>query len=309
MINSNVKYWSARLRVADRAFGLFIGLFLFFVGFITLYPFLHTFVISVNDSIDTVRGGLTIWPRKFTMSAYKHLIQDNRQIYAAAGMSVLRTVVGVSFSTVSTVLIAYALSRREFLLRRLISFMVILTLYVQGGLIPNYFLFRTLGLLNSFWVYIVPHLAVAFNIIIVRTYIRQQPDSFIESAKIDGANEFRIIFQIVFPLILPVIAVTILFIAVFQWNSWVDTYIYASRKEYLSTLQFELQKRLSSAMQLMQDRAMSSQEALEDAERTLVLPDSIRAAMTMITILPIVLVYPFLQRYFVSGLVVGGLKD
>ncbi len=309
MINSNVKYWFSRLKMADKIFGFFIAFFLLFVGFITLYPFMHTLAISLNDSIDTVRGGVTLFPRKFTISAYEHLLQDNKQILSAAGMSVLRTVVGVCFSTFTTVLIAYALSRREFLLRRLISFMVILTLYVQGGLIPNYFLFRNIGLLNTFWVYVVPHLAAAFNIIIVRTYIRQQPDSFIESAKIDGANEFRIIFQIVFPLILPVIAVTILFIAVFQWNSWIDTYIYASRRDYLSTLQFELQKRIASAMQMIQDRTMSSQEALENAERTLVLPDSIRAAMTMITILPIVMVYPFLQRYFVSGLVVGGLKD
>jgi putative aldouronate transport system permease protein len=311
MTKENMKYWVSRLRVEDRIISLIIGIFLLFVGFITVYPFLHTLAISLNDSIDTVRGGITLFPRDFTTAAYERLLRNNVRLGNAAVMSVLRTVVGVSMATLSTILIAYALSRKEFILRRIISFMVILTMYVSGGLIPNYFLFRSLGLLNNFWVYILPHLAAAFNIIIVRTFIKQQPDSFIESARIDGANEFRIIFQIVMPIILPAIAVTILFIAVFHWNSWVDTYIYASRNVNLSTLQFELQKRLQSAMSIAAQDAQSAQEALSDAEAKseIVTPEAVRAAMTMVTFLPIVMIYPFLQRYFVSGLMVGGLKE
>jgi putative aldouronate transport system permease protein len=178
-------------------------------------------------------------------------------------------------------------------------------------LIPQYFLYRSLGLLNNFWVYILPHLATAFNVIIVRTYIRSQPDSFIESARIDGAGEFTIIFRIVMPLIIPVIAVVILFIAVFHWNSWFDTYIFASRNDSLSTLQFELQKRLTSAMALMEQGRLSSGQAVAQMQDTsrMTTPEAVRAAMTMITTVPIILVYPFLQRYFVAGLVIGGLKD
>jgi putative aldouronate transport system permease protein len=309
MTKENRKYWIARLRVEDRIINGIITLYLLFIGFITVYPFLHTLAISLNDSIDTIRGGITLFPRDFTTAAYERLLRSNERLGQAAVVSVVRTAVGVSFATISTVLIAYALSRKEFILRRIISFMVVLTMYVSGGLIPNYFLFRSLGLLNNFWVYILPHLAVAFNIIIVRTFIKQQPDSFIESARIDGANEFRIIFQIVMPIILPAIAVTILFIAVFHWNSWIDTYIYASRNENLSTLQFELQKRLQSAMSIASQDAQSAQEAIQDAESEIVTPESVRSAMTMLTFLPIVLVYPFLQRYFVSGLLIGGLKE
>lgn len=303
----DVRYIAQRMRLEDRLVNLGFALFLVFVAIITFYPFGHTLAVSFNDSIDTIRGGLTVIPRDFTTAAYGRLLR-NMTLYRAAGISVLRTSVGVLLSTTATIMVAYALSRREFMLRRLISFMIIVTMYVSGGLIPQYFLYRSLKLLNNFWVYILPSLATAFNIIIVRTYIRQQPDSFVESAKIDGAGDFRIIFSIVMPIILPVIAVVVLFVAVHHWNSWIDTYIFASRNDALSTLQFELQKRIQSAMSMVTQVGETSQEALADAENALVLPEAVRAAMTMITVVPIVLVYPFVQRYFVTGLIVGGLK-
>lgn len=305
-------YWASRLRLEDRAFDTVIFFILVFVGVITAYPFLNVLAVSVNDSIDTVRGGITIWPRRFTLHNYERLLQ-NLSLWNAAGMSVLRTVVGASLSTTSTILVAYALSRREFPLRRLISTLLVITMFVSGGLIPQYMLYRALGLLDNFWVYVLPTMAQAFNIIIVRTYIRSQPDSFVESGRIDGAGEFRIIFSIVVPLIMPVVAVVVLFVSVFQWNSWLDTYIFNARAEHLTTLQYELQKRISSAMQSITQDVRSSQEVVaeqaQEGSRTVVLPRSVRAAMTMVTVIPIVMVYPFLQRYFVSGILVGGLKD
>ncbi len=306
-------YWASRLKIEDRVFDTIIFVVLAFVGVITAYPFLNVLAVSLNESIDTVRGGITIWPRKFTLHNYERLMQ-NLSLWSAAGMSVLRTAVGASLSTVSTILVAYALSRREFPLRKLISVMLVITMYVSGGLIPQYMLYRAIGLLNNFWVYVLPTMAQAFNIIIVRTYIRSQPDSFVESGRLDGANEFRIIFSIVVPLIMPVIAVVVLFVSVFQWNSWLDTYIFNARAEHLTTLQYELQKRISSAMQSMtQGLGQSSQQVIaeqaQEGTRTVVLPRSVRAAMTMVTVIPIVLVYPFLQRFFVSGILVGGLKD
>lgn len=305
-------YWASRLRLEDRAFDTVIFFILVFVGVITAYPFLNVLAVSVNDSIDTVRGGITIWPRRFTLHNYERLLQ-NLSLWNAAGMSVLRTVVGASLSTTSTILVAYALSRREFPLRRLISTLLVITMFVSGGLIPQYMLYRALGLLDNFWVYVLPTMAQAFNIIIVRTYIRSQPDSFVESGRIDGAGEFRIIFSIVVPLIMPVVAVVVLFVSVFQWNSWLDTYIFNARAEHLTTLQYELQKRISSAMQSITQDVRSSQEVVaeqaQEGSRTVVLPRSVRAAMTMVTVIPIVMVYPFLQRFFVSGILVGGLKD
>jgi putative aldouronate transport system permease protein len=306
-------YWAARLRLEDRLFDIVNFLILVFVGIITLYPFLNVLAVSLNESIDTVRGGITVWPRDFTLHNYERLLQ-NLNLWSAAAMSVLRTAVGATFATVSTILVAYALSRREFPLRTVINVALVITMYVSGGLIPEYMLYRSLGLLNNFWVYIFPTMATAFNIIIVRTYIRTQPNSFVESGRLDGANEFRIIFSIVVPLIMPVVAVIILFVSVNQWNSWVDTYIFASRAEHLTTLQYELQKRISSAMQSMaQTVEQSSQQAIQEqaqeGTRTVVLPRSVRAAMTMVTVIPIIMVYPFLQRFFVSGILVGGLKD
>jgi putative aldouronate transport system permease protein len=303
-------YWASRLKLEDRFFDLIIYTIVVFVAIITVYPFLNVLAVSFNDSIDTVRGGITIWPRRFTVHNYERLLQ-NLNLIGAAAMSVLRTVVGATLTTISTILVGYALSRREFVLRKLITTLLVITMYISGGLIPQYMLYRSLGLLNNFWVYILPTLAQAFNIIIVRTFIRSQPDSFVESGRLDGANEFRIIFSIVLPLIMPVVAVVVLFVSVNQWNSWVDTYIFASRNEALTTLQFELQKRIASAMQSMRQVQESSQEAIRDAELggTVVLPRSVRAAMTMMTVFPIVMVYPFLQRFFVSGIIIGGLKD
>lgn len=306
-------YWASRLKLEDKIFDTIVFLILLFVGVVTAYPFLNVLAVSLNESIDTVRGGIGIFPRKLTIHNYERLLQ-NLELWTATRVSVLRTVIGATLSTSVTVLVAYALSRPEFPLRRLISTMLVITMYVSGGLIPQYMLYRALGLLGNFWVYIFPTMAQAFNIIIVRTYIRSQPDSFVESARLDGANEFRIIFSIVIPLIMPVVAVVILFVSVFQWNAWLDTYIFNPRAEHLTTLQYELQKRITSAMQSMaQGIDQSSQQVIneqaDEMTRTVVLPRSVRAAMTMVTVIPIVMVYPFLQRFFVSGILVGGLKD
>jgi putative aldouronate transport system permease protein len=297
-----------RHQIGDKVFSFFVILFLLTVLVTTIYPFLHIVALSFNDAIDTIRGGITIFPRDFTTATYRRLL-SNPQIFSAAVMSVLRTATGVLCSSITTIMVAYTLSRKEFVIRKFLTVVMILTMYIAGGLIPQYFLYRSLGLLNNFLVYILPTLISPFHVIIIRTYIKSQPDSFVESGRLDGASELQIIFRIVMPLILPVTATVILFIAVFQWNSWFDTYIFANRNEALSTLQYELQKRLTSAMALVRESAdggrfSSGQDVPQPST-----PESIRAAMTVVTTLPIVMVYPFLQRFFVSGLVVGGLKD
>ncbi len=205
-------------------------------------------------------------------------------------------------------LLAYPLSRKEFVFRRAFSGLTVFTLYFSGGIIPLYFLFRNLGLINNFLVYIIPALISGFNVIIVRSYIQTLPDSFIEAARMDGAGEFRILFTIVFPLSLPIIATMLLFIAVGQWNSWFDTMLFASSNQKLSTLQWELQKMLQSVQ-----AQMGGQQA--DFGRSgsitgnLVTPNSLRAAMTVVAIAPIIIVYPFLQKYFIHGITLGGVKE
>ena len=162
-------------------------------------------------------------------------------------------------------------------------------------------------MLNHFSVYILPYLLNPFHVIIIRTYIEGLPDSFVESAKIDGANEVQVIFRIVLPLITPVLASCFLFSAVFQWNSFLDTYLYAAKHQYLSTLQYELRKIVESVNQLSADPTKSGGRKMNGGQALSV--QSIQATMTMVTVIPIVMVYPFLQRYFISGLRIGGVKE
>jgi putative aldouronate transport system permease protein len=203
---------------------------------------------------------------------------------------------------------AYIISRREFVLRRLVSFIYVLTMYIDGGLVPTYFLMRSLGLVNSFWVYVVPGLVSAFNLIVIRTYIAGLSDSYVESARIDGAGEFTIFLRIILPLCKPVLATIALFIAVDNWNAWFDTFLYNSANLQLSTLQYELMKVLQTANTMSNSLLQALSRAAAGTTNT-VTPRAIRATMTIIVSVPIVVVYPFLQRYFVHGLTLGGIKE
>jgi putative aldouronate transport system permease protein len=269
-----------------------------------LYPILNTLAISFNDGVDTVRGGIYLWPRMFTLKNYQTIFA-NDTIFRAFMNSVIRTVIAVATNIFFTTMLAYTLSRREYILGRLIAIIFVLTMYFSAGLIPTFMLMKNLHLVNSFHVYWVPGILSAFNIIVVRTYIRGIPESLIESAKADGAGDFRIFMRIIFPLCVPALATIALFVAVGAWNSWFDTFIYNSSNTDLSTLQYELQKLLSSAMNQNNNQQAVSADQVRGLQVT---PVSIRAAITIFTAVPILLVYPFLQRYFVTGLTLGGVK-
>lgn len=284
-----------------------IYLSLIFLIIVTLYPFLNTLAVSFNDAVDSSRGGIHLWPRKFTLYNYKTLLSRS-QIYRASLVSVARTVLSTVFCTFSTAMVAYTISRREFVLRRFISFIYVLTMYIDGGLVPTYFLIRSLGLTNSFWVYVLPGLVSAFNLIVIRTYISGLSDSLIESARIDGAGEFMIFARIILPLCKPVLATIALFIAVDNWNAWFDTFLYNSANPQLSTLQYELMKVLQSANTMSGSLLQALSRAASGTTDT-VTPRAIRATMTVIVSVPIVIVYPFLQKYFVHGLTLGSIKE
>lgn len=280
---------------------------LIFLIIVTLYPFLNTLAISFNDALDSSRGGIHLWPRKFTLYNYQTLL-SRTQIFHASLVSVGRTVLSTVLCTFSTAMVAYTISRKEFVFRRLISFIYVLTMYIDGGLVPTYFLMRSLRLTNSFWVYVLPGLVSAFNLIVIRTYINGLPDSFIESARIDGAGEFTIFMRIILPLCKPVLATIALFVAVDNWNAWFDTFLYNSANVQLSTLQYELMKVLQSANTMSGSLLQALSRAAAGTSSTIT-PRSIRATMTVIVSLPIIVVYPFLQKYFVHGLTLGGIKE
>lgn len=278
------------------------------IAIVTLYPFLHVLAISFNDSIDTVRGGITIIPREFTLENYKRILKDPI-IGWATFVSAMRTIIGTATGILSTAMLAYVLSREDFFARKFVSGLFVVTMYVSGGMIPGYMLIRNLNLLNTFWVYIIPGLISAFNVIILRSYIEGLPFELQESAKIDGANDFVIFAKVIMPLCVPAIATLSLFIAVSHWNSWFDTYLYCGYSKKLTTLQYELQKILVNAQVQLSSSQDIHSYAKNEARAKTISPESIRMAMTIVATVPILIVYPFVQKYFVQGLVVGAVKS
>ncbi|GAF20228.1 transmembrane lipoprotein [Bacillus sp. JCM 19046] len=204
--------------------------------------------------------------------------------------SVLRTVIGTVLGLFVCSMVAYTLSRQDFQARRFVSTIIVLTMFFSGGLIPTYMLMRDLGLINTFAVYILPLLASAWNIIIIRSFMDTLPNALQESAKMDGANDFTIYWKIILPICKPVLATIALFIAVMQWNMWFDTYIYNSANPALTTLQYELMKILQNTATSAGIDATRGGQGAELASR--VSPESVRMAITIVTIVPILLVYP-----------------
>ena len=279
--------------------------FLLALAALMIYPLLNTLAISLNDGNDAVRGGIGIWPRVFSLQNY-NVVFNMTTIYQAFFMSVLKTVVVVATNLIFTSMLAYALSRKEFIFRRSITLIFVLTMYFDAGLIPNYLLIKDLGMLNSFQAYWVPTIISAFNLIVLRTYMKSIPDEIIESARTDGAGEFRMWWQIVMPLCKPTLAVVGLFVAVGSWNAWLDTLLYNSGDPALSTLQYELQKLLTSSMNAGMNSVAAAGSAASGGQVTT--PIARRSAITMVAAVPILFVYPFLQKHFVSGLMIGSVK-
>ncbi|MDF9844306.1 putative aldouronate transport system permease protein [Paenibacillus sp. PastF-1] len=290
-------------------FTTFNTLFMICLVVVTLYPFLNTIAVSFNAGNDTIRGGIYLWPREWTVQNYKAIFASGT-IYDAFLVSVARTVLSTILNIFLTTMLAYTLSRREYVFRQPITVIFVLTMYFSAGLIPSYFLIKDLNLINSFWVYIFPSMISAFNMIVIRTYIGTIPESLMESARIDGAGDFKIFMRVVFPLCKPVLATIALFVAVGAWNSWFDAFIYTSSRQHLSTLQYELMKLLSSTMNSNSNPNVAAGVGMDqNSARALVTPLSIRAAITVVASVPILLVYPFMQKYFVVGLNVGSVKE
>lgn len=282
-----------------------IALIMTVILIITLYPFLQVIAVSFNDATDTVRGGVHLWPRKFTLNNYKDIFSSNTKILTGFMISVARTVVGTLIGVICTAMLAYTLSRKDYMFRKPITVLFVITMYVSGGMIPEYMVIKGLGLIGHFSVYIWPAILSGFNIIVLRSFMDNLPYELQESAKIDGANDFTIFYKIVLPLCLPVIATVALFLAVGQWNSWFDTYLYCRSNDNLTTLQYELMKVLDNAAAGIKAADINSQGIRQVTSN----PESIKMAITVITTIPIVCVYPFLQRYFVSGMTIGAVKS
>jgi len=297
------KQWKTKSSLADKIFVVCNTIFLVSFVIVTLYPVLNTVALSFNNGIDAVRGGIHLIPRVFSLQNYKTVL-NQQNIITGAYISVARTVIGTLLALAANALLAYIVSRKRFLFRSQLSLFWVITMYVSGGMIPTLILYRNLGLTNSFWVYVIPGMISVFNMLVLRTYMEGLPDGLEESAQIDGANDFTIFVRIISPLCKPVYATVALFVAVGQWNSWFDVMLYNRLNTQYTTLQYELMKLLSSVMQQGGSATAGAQGAA-----AAVTPVTVRAAATVVTMLPIICLYPFLQRYFVAGMTIGSVKE
>ncbi|KAA8745786.1 MULTISPECIES: carbohydrate ABC transporter permease [Paenibacillus] len=300
---------TSRLRnnsTGDRAFDTINIIFMVCLMIVTIYPFVNMIAVSFNNANDAIRGGIYLWPRVWTLDNYKYIFGES-DIYHATLISALRTVIGTVVSVFCTAMLAYTVSRQEFVLRKFVTMFFVFTMYFSGGLIPGYLLIRDLGLIGSFWVYIIPGVIGVFNMIVIRSFIEGLPEGILESARIDGAGEFTTFIRVVLPLTIPAMATVSLFVAVGQWNSWFDVFLYNSSNKELSTLQYELMKILQTSTTSATSSASDAYQSAE-SNATAVTPTSIRATMTIIASVPILMVYPFLQKYFVQGMTIGGVK-
>lgn len=291
-----------------RVFTIFNYIFMTIVLAICLVPFLHTLAKALNDGNDTMRGGITIFPRVFTWQNFQILLSD-KTLYSAAFVSVIRVVSGVALRLSVEFMGAYALSYKDLPGRKYIILFVVVPGFISAGTMPTYLLMTKLNMINTFWVYILPGIFSFYHVTILRSYIESNvPFSLNEAAKIDGAREYTIMSRIVFPLCKPVLATVALWIAVAQWNDWQITLKYITDSR-LFTLQYKLMQVIkeSERMQaLLKEAQMTGEIVTEEVKST---PESLQAAQVIITILPIVCVYPFLQKYFVKGVTLGAVKQ
>ncbi|MBY3620834.1 sugar ABC transporter permease [Paenibacillus sp. VTT E-133280] len=289
---------------SDRIFDLVVYIAITVVTIVTLYPFLNVLAISFNDSTDSIKGGITIYPRVFTFKNYETIFAYSG-LMTGLKISILRTVIGTILGLVSASMLAFTLSRVDFQARKFVSTFLALTMYVSGGLIPGYILIKDLHMIGTFSVYVLPGLVSAFNVFVIRSFIDGLPYALQESAKLDGANDFTIYWRVILPLTKPALATIALFLAVGQWNSWLDTYLYNGSKDALTTLQFELMKVIQSTTTNADNfRGRNMTEVMAQIS-----PESVKMAITIVVTVPILIVYPFLQRYFVKGMTLGSVKS
>ncbi|TXK77407.1 carbohydrate ABC transporter permease [Paenibacillus sp. N3.4] len=284
----------------EAAFDQFNNLLMLAICFATLYPIWYVFVNSFNEGQDAMRGGIYWWPRMFSVDSYLAVFA-NDGIMLAMGVTVAKTLIGTVIHVLFTAMVAYAFSRRELIGRSVYMIIGTVTMFFSGGLIPYYLLIRDIGMLDSFWVYIIPAMFSFFDLIIFLSFFREIPDALEEAAKIDGANDFKIFYQIILPVSMPVIATIALFHGVYQWNDYFTGMIFINKSD-LQPIQTYLYRVVaqSSSNQMV---AATSGNVFKTVSS-----QSVKLATMVVTTMPIVIAYPFLQKYFVKGFMIGSIK-
>ncbi|WP_224723484.1 carbohydrate ABC transporter permease [Paenibacillus vietnamensis] len=285
-----------KLSAGEKIFQGFLILFVIVLCITMIYPFLHVLSISLSTPAEALRPGIHLYPKEISLFAWKRVLTTDT-VWQTMGNTVFRTVVGTLLTLVFLSLGAYPLSRKYLPHRGFYTMFIVVTMFFGGGLIPTYLLIKGLGLINSLWVYVIPGLISTFNLLILRNFFMGIPEELEDSAKIDGANDLRILFTIVIPLSKPVLATLALWSAVGHWNAWFDAMLYMQDQSKI-VLQLFLRRLVITA----EGDPMLPVPTNEQA------PEMVKAAIIMFTALPILMVYPFLQRFFVKGIMVGSLK-
>lgn len=290
--------------ILERAFGItnYVIMSMFLV--LCLYPFYYVLIYSVTSPTEAAQG-VFLFPSQIDLTAYNNIFKKG-DIQGGFLVSMARTLASTVLCVVCSSMIAYLVTKKEMFLRKFVYRFIIITMYLNAGLIPWYITMKTYGLRDNFLLYVLPGAVNAFFMILVKTYIEQLPASLEESASIDGAGFFTIFFKIIFPLSKPIIATIAVYAAVGSWNSWMDNFFLVS-DNHLNTLQLVLYNYINQA-QSIADSMRYSVNAGSGTDAANITPEGIRMATTVVTVVPIVLVYPFLQKFFVKGIMMGAVK-
>ena len=291
--------------LGDRIIQGFIILVILALCLVIILPCINVLALSLNDGADAAKGGVYFFPRAFTLENFKQVFSDG-SIMKAYKYTILRVVIGTRLTLIVTSLAAFALKEKDLPGVKVITILITFTMLFGGGMIPTYVQYKNLHLINNFWVYVVPSLVSVTYLLMMRAYFEGIPASLEESAKLDGCGYFGIYGRIILPLSKPVIAVIGLYTAVNHWNDWFSGAFYMTSNEKWP-VQTVLQQMLARAMSASQKDITSVAQALVQGAST-VTSDSLKMAAVVITTVPILLIYPFVQKYFASGIMIGAVK-
>ena len=297
--------------ISYRIFNVFNIILMMLIMLVTIIPLWITVVQSLNEGTDTMLSGAVLWVNKFTWENYKQLLNDETMI-RAVGVTLARVAVGVLLGIFVQFTTGYAMSVKGYRWKKHITMFFMLPMFFNGGIIANYLLYSNMGLLDNFLVYILPALFSFYNVIVIKSFIDSSiPASLFESARLDGASEMKIVWQIAFPLSTPIMATIGLWLAVSHWNDYTSTMYYIITNTGLQTLQYKLVSLIKETERIQQMLAAAAQEGkISEVQNTVTFTsDSLVAAQVVLTTLPIVIVYPFLQKYFVKGITLGSVKE
>ena len=271
------------------------------LSFVMLYPFWHVLMYSISDPIESMRGGVFLYPHGFSLYGYK-LILQNQQVWTAYRNTILKTLIGTLISLVITTLTAYPLSLRRLHGRSIISMFIFFTMLFSGGTIPLYLVIANIGMLNTFWALVIPGAMSAYNMFILRNYMQSLPSELEESAWIDGASPPVILVRIIVPLCTPSLAAIAMFYGIANWNSYMDCLLYTNTPK-LQTLQLYLRNMLQQASTLELSMTVSSSKSKDYMNE-----NALRMVTVSVSIIPVLIIYPFLQRYYTKGITIGAVK-